>query len=531
MAKTTLQALILFPLAAIVLGCTLDPDQTQPARLKIAEPGEIEAVEARLLSRSNAWRALKCPRPVLHGEAKSGSGAEATWRLLEKLDLGHPCRTALDEIHHPQHLHDRWDSFFRDGSGFDAEALARITEQCGPIQAEWLEIASHEETCSPWRPGINHLSQHVFNARSALARSQVLTARSNYSPTTAHRSARDTLDWIRLQQDMIRGDDSILQMSSAHDLVWMQGPLLTWLLDSGDLDGRALDEVVRSLGQLMSSEPRAKWQITASFWTNFFQVWQPLGHGPDWVPPGGWADEHQLQDHLSRLLIGWLNSNSPIDHESTVLVALLGAERTLDVLERSCPLTSSGSDCRDSLDVWIDGAWDARSTAQMHGLASIIVFPDTNRFREYIFPSASQMFCARQIQMLSQPAREHTLNPAIRLLRLTQLRLHAAFLQHHVRTDICPTSADLKNREWLSLLQDPITGGTMRVEHDEQSSVVIVSTAADLDLRPRDDPQWKPGYRFKCPPSGSNGYPACRTKPPEPGQLGNFPCDQAGIQD
>ena len=86
---------------------------------------------------------------------------------------------------------------------------------------------------------------------------------------------------------------------------------------------------------------------------------------------------------------------------------------------------------------------------------------------------------------------------ALRTVRLTALRVHAAVLRHHARTGACPE--DLAGAAWDALTVDRIFGGRVRADRGPAGGEWTIRPAGAFGA---ESVNADAVYEFRCPPGG-----------------------------
>ena len=428
---------------------------------------------------------------VLRGGPTSGSGEAALARLVEGAALAE-CAVAVAAVERgrPGRYDAWWDAFFATGRGVSPALRDRLEGACGAALREVLSVVQHDDVCSPWRPGVR-ADPGTQGAVLDLSTARVLLGRTGYDPKAALQEVREALDWIRFQQDVLRGGgDRAWAAQAVQQLRTLQGPWIRWLLERGDLDGDALSEVVDALGLLLDTEPSPGTLVAAVTYRLFVQEWQPRLHGLFWIPPGGWDPGHPQRWH-------WDNGSAHVGEDSEKAILLLALEQHLEALGVACPEGARRGDCLRGLYELVSGDHGAGEGGVSRLRRAVLGTDPEGVFLEW-FVDITLGEMNRQAWSLVLDVE----GLSFRSLRLAQLRLHAAFLRTWRRTGRCPSEGELDAAAWGPLLEDPVFGGALDLSHGLGDHWVIRPRGRFSDVR---IDAWGPDYVFSCPPgSGSD---------------------------
>lgn len=228
MKKSNLRIAVGAALASIALGgVTWLVSYLRP----VADPEEIDAIEARLRDVVRRAEREHCPRPVLRGQPRPGSGGAALRDILDPRGEHAACWQWLEV--EAERLPSAFGPAAADGTPeSDADLLQEIVapapalgasptrleqalvERCGPTVAAIRQTLSHEDVCAPFG-----LAQRDADAAPLLriARAFVAVARAEARQGRAEAALEVLLDALRYAQDLHRGPSGVLfgQVASA----------------------------------------------------------------------------------------------------------------------------------------------------------------------------------------------------------------------------------------------------------------------------------------------------------------------------
>ena len=306
-----------FAVLATVLGSLTAGCQTAVPRAQ-EEPGQAKALEAQLLEGLSALP-RHCPRPVLRGTARPGSGEAAALRAREAMAA--PACSAVFER--------------QDQPALDALA------PCLPAVDALREAVSHEDLCSPWRAGIRANAAFLPLVRlgrlvSAKARA-LLDARQNPQAATL------LLDAVRFSQDLARGGPSIVTAAIGHSIYNAVKPQLGQLLAQQHETPGLASQLAAELIALQGTEPDMHLLLRGEvLYSQLHGILSPL-KGPDWVPPGGF-ESHGPPSPLSQEGPTFTSSV-----EGDMVLAWVAFDRFAKRLIGACPAGSTLDRCLSGL--------------------------------------------------------------------------------------------------------------------------------------------------------------------------------------
>jgi hypothetical protein len=452
-----------------------------PQRFPLVTSAEITAIEARVNARVEANEAARCPRPVLRGTPKQGSGEAAMAEIVEGGAAVEGCYSFYQE--HAVEFSADFSAFVETEDGISQELLEELETTCGHIPALISAAVAHEELCSPWRPG--RRGAPLFLNAMRTARLTALLGRFAYRTDDGMALVRAALDQLRFDQDMVRGGGGLVPAFIATANMGFHVPWLRWLLDRSEFSKTDLDEVMDSFRLLLETEPRIGGAIQASGLTSILQEALPLVKGEDWVPPGGWDDVHvPLRD---RKLWTELEPWDRMAKQTISALVLVILYEHYKAEAAACPVDSGILECMHGLERF---AGEARRRSEAGFLARIVRILASPRVE---MRSGMGVFSTLQ----ATDYRHIIITYAWRLLLLSQLRIHTGVLREWKATGSCP---NLQSPHLQELFTDPVFGGWLEVQRNPDTEDWLIRPSGEISYPYK----WgEPDYRFSCPPTSA----------------------------
>ncbi len=475
-----------------MLGISIPPAQAEwevPPTVLVT-PAEVAAVEARVLARVEAYRAASCLRPVLRGAPAKGSGTEAVQEIGEGAPPWQRCISFLEAEAEGLATESSFETYLETGEGVTAELAAALEEACGDLAAGVRAAVAHEEVCSPWRPGVRGNPAFVPLMRTSKA--AVILGRTGYTSADALGPAREALDRMRFDQDVIRGGGTLIAaMISTASTVRNQAPWLRWILDRGDLSEAGLTEVVDSLGVLLSTEPPIGAVIEADGYWSFLQLILPPVKGKDWVPPGGWDFDYKPRtDDIEET---GFSTRSFIDPKTDAALMVVAMDEIQKTHAAACPVDASVLACMDGLRRYGEAQRRRDGNGTILRAIKVLGSPDPRMaVRRWIVDVLSGM--------ATPSFGRYVEKYAVRSFTLAALRIHAAVLRAWRSRGACET--DLTGEGWEAYVADPIFDGPLRITRDPATAEWLVRAAGSFELGSSANEELE--YRFNCPPGGAD---------------------------
>ena len=468
-------------IAAFVATSASAGDDPKPGLL-LVPPSEIAAVEARVMAGLAAYQERRCPRQVLRGQPEPGSGTDAVRDLGEGRGEHGRC-LAFIEANKEALAPEDFDAFLASGAGVDAALLGSLDEACGGVAAAVGAAVAHGDVCSPWRPGVR--GNPSFLPLMRTAKIQVILARTGYRPEDALAHARAALDRIRFDQDTVRGGGTLIAaMVSVASVVSYQGPWLRWILERGDLDAAGYGEVADALGILVATEPPIGGIIEADGYWGFLQLILPLVHGLGWVPPGGWDDGHPPVADAAEGIFG---ARTLFDERTDAALLAVAMDQIQRAQAEACPRDAPALACAEGLRRHAEEMIRRNELSTARRIIRVLGSPEPRR--EVIG------WITDILMGIGTPAFDKYVEKyALRSLRLTTLRLHAAVLREWAGTGVC--REDFGEAPWAALAADPVFGGPLGLSRDPDTGEQVIRPGGAFRTESINE---QVEYRYRCP--------------------------------
>lgn len=256
---------------AVTAGCNKDDEVRSKAETAAGGPdpakvdAEIQTLAAALDETLATNASRSCPRPVLRGEASRGRADEKIRALLDPDGPQGPCFAAT----------------IADGSD--------LVSACVSLAKAVTAAVQHGDACSPMMigrgPVIDSLSSVVRIGKGLAA---VSRARAEAGEPAA--ALRDLFDGVRLQQDLLRGGVSWLEVMVVHAASEALLDAADAVVAADSLPPEDIPALRKELATLVASEP----DVGASLVAERVSQQQYELRGPvsprGWAPVGGWRD-------------------------------------------------------------------------------------------------------------------------------------------------------------------------------------------------------------------------------------------------
>ena len=475
-----------FVLVLVAFSSSAQGGGDGPSMPALVTPEEVAGVEKRLMDRVENNRERRCPRPVLGGASVPGSGRELVAAVVEGDALASPCAIRA-EVLRDLLTREAIAEWRRDPSSIPP-AVQQGLHACEAVSARVVEAVTHEDVCSPYRPGVRPAPALLgFVRRSKLA---ILGVRVRHDPAHPLDTITALLAWAQLTQDLQRGGGTLLP--TLVGVASFQGevvPTLRWALEEGGLDAGVLRRVASDLGDLLDSEPSLGPALTGDPDTMLLQVVLPALKGSGYVPPGGWEDGYGPAPGGAsvRPLVGATYLVSPQVEQGLLAVAFdeIGRQE-----REACPEAGTVLACRTRLsDLAVSRAARVKGLSTWRLGLRILVSGDMVReIREIVIDILASIALPAFHKYIDRIAE--------RAFSLAALRIHALVLAASIADGGCPAPEELTGAAWEPVLRDPVFGGQLGVERIDGG--YAITPASWFEARPDGDGEGSWRYEFRC---------------------------------
>jgi hypothetical protein len=326
----------------------------------------------------------------------------------------------------------------------------------------------HEDACSPYLPGVRCAPPYMSLLRLSLA--AVAGARAHMR-LGQQREAFETLaDAIRFAQDFHRGGSSLIEAMIASVVTTRAASALELQLNQAQpLGPELLAQIDRELAALIASEPHPSEFLSGDQLSMVVYLILPEAKGPDWTPPGGWAETCERPPATGT--------------GSGAALALVVAHRNLLRLERACPAQATPHACARGLERLgrrLDAQASQRSVA--------------GRLLEMLTAADSEDEYLRQVievldAMGTPVLGKYVARQGQGRVYLAALRLHARYRTLAEQQGTCPGPEAFDAAPLAGARAETFSGGTLRVEQIDGGRFAVrpppqVDAMFDLHNRP-----------------------------------------------
>lgn len=419
---------------------------------------QLPLIEKDLLDRAQKNASKSCPRPVLRGEPLPDRAADDMVGVIESDDWDTGCRELLDE-----RADDLFDALFHerddepaglpprrldtsrslDDSASRQPIVAQALELCSPKVVMLQRATRHEDACSPYLPGVRCSPSYMTLLRLSLA---AVAGSRAHMRLGQQREAFETLaDAIRFAQDFHRGGTSLIEaMIGAVVITRAASTIELQLNHERPVGPEVLAQIDRELEALVASEPHPSAFLRGDQLSMVVYLILPEAKGPDWTPPGGWAET------CDRTMATGTGSEAAL--------ALVVAHRNLLRLDRACPPEATPRACAKGLERL---ARRLEADAAERGVAS--------RILEMLTAADSEDEYLRQVVEVLDAIGTPMLGKYVARqgqsrFYLAALRLHAQYRMLAEQRGTCPGAGAFDAPPLADLRTETFSGGTMRVE-------------------------------------------------------------------
>ena len=458
-----------------------DPAAAKGEELVLISPGEMAALEGKLMERVGANQVAKCPRPVLRGNPTAGPADDDIHQLL-----GPGNATVMECLTHIEKTPDI-DAYLESPVESLADTVAQAQKLCAPVAPLLAAAVQHEDACSPYlagRKGHPHLIRLIRLSKAVALLMERLSLLGHPA-----KAVELGLDLLVLSQDISRGGASLIcaMVGVATSQITTLRGIRTVLNATDHLAAEQLTSLMAQVDRLIAAEP-----TFGSFW-DYERVGFALmsilpGIKPEgWVPPGGW-DEGTNWDPAAGALG---ESIEGVSTQQQYGLVLLAADRSFRLLSSACPEGTAPIPCHEALEkAGKENANKATDDKFARTFKTLLSQQPTEEIRAWILDILSAV---------ATPAfNKYVVRYANRMQNYVAVRSHLAIIAFRLEQGRCPAKGDFKTDARLSAaLLEPWSNDSMTVTVKDAGRITLTAPAAYAHFK---DDRTAQEYLIQCTP-------------------------------
>jgi len=433
-------------------------DVTHRPEPVLVPPEELARLEQEAMDAAEANRKRACPRPVLRGDGIQERADEKLVAVIES-DAFKLC---FDHVKEASEVIDEY--LDNPGESKPSPELARVDQLCRPLVDAVGDAIEYEDACSPYLAGRRGLPALVSLIRGGRAMGVLVVQALDRGHTED--ALNFGLDWIRLTQDVARGEGAplIVGMVAVAAVKPVFKALRFVLTRPAGMAPEMLARVEKELGMLLATEPEFAHFLAYERFGLPLHMILPQLKGPEYVPPGGF--DHDRMEFPGEIAGKELEGISP---RQQVALAWVAMSESLGRMLAACPAGKTPEVCFRALEKVGEQMMEEARKGQLLRSVKVLLSPEPDQLiRDWMLDI---------LKSISVPAfTKYVARLASRSFHLAALRLHVVLRRQGKKENL--TREELAQPRWRRFLVDPASGRPLRLSFPGPG-VMEVRPAAD----------------------------------------------------